>query len=317
MANIVINHYLRLIDLLDGNFAYTVSDITEKLGVNIATVYKAIKRLEDSGFRVRRLKNGIWQLAHSNWRRPDLKSYVPFSMEEAELVFMMVTSLPNDNPFRQSMMRKLQECYRPDLEFGVIWNPDAPRLLKVLVHSCQEQYQVRVSYLSSSGGKVGSYVLEVFHFENNLESFDAFDCQEYRVKTFKLARLQEVEVLDTEWAFEGFHMVPPMDSFRSHGDDRVHVVMSMDARARNYLNEQFPDTLGEVTQLSETEWVFDGICCSMEGVGRFCLAMTDHVKLIKGEEVRQWVEKKVKYAAEVWGKSLRGNGGKRRIGFSD
>lgn len=89
--------------------------------------------------------------------------------------------------------------------------------------------QVKLKFLSSNFGGEEKRIVEVFLFTEGFESFEAYDCQKHRNKTFWLDRLIEADVLKTELAFDGFREALVMDSFGSRGDDSIDVVHEPDA----------------------------------------------------------------------------------------
>ena len=46
---------------------------------------------------------------------------------------------------------------------------------------------------------------------------------------------------------------------------------------------------------AERFWYYEGDVRSMEGVGRFVLSLPEHITILEGEEVRQYVREKADY----------------------
>ena len=64
--------------------------------------------------------------------------------------------------------------------------------------------------------------------------------------------------------------------------------------AKNRMVEEFPLTVREIRQYNDV-WYYEGTVRSMEGIGRFVLGLPEHVAILEGDEVRQYVREKASY----------------------
>ena len=68
--------------------------------------------------------------------------------------------------------------------------------------------------------------------------------------------------------------------------------------AKNRMVEDFPLTAREIIQ-DKDAWYYEGDVRSMEGIGRFVLSLPEHITILEGEEVRQYVRDKADYILKV------------------
>lgn len=64
--------------------------------------------------------------------------------------------------------------------------------------------------------------------------------------------------------------------------------------AKNRMVEDFPLTAREIIQ-DKDAWYYEGDVRSMEGIGRFVLSLPEHITILEGEEVRQYIRDKADY----------------------
>ena len=62
--------------------------------------------------------------------------------------------------------------------------------------------------------------------------------------------------------------------------------------------EDFPLTAREIIQDNDA-WYYEGDVRSMEGIGRFVLSLPEHITILEGEEVRQYIRDKADYILKV------------------
>lgn len=149
-------------------------------------------------------------------------------------------------------------------------------------------------YASSRSNKVKDYQVEPYSFTTNYIDVWAFDVNDRQNKTFKVARIGEVEVLEENWHNESEHQEEPTDSFRSHSSQAFHVKLKLTQVAKNRMVEEFPLTAREISQDNDG-WYYEGEVRSMEGIGRFVLGLPEQITILEGEEVRQYVKDRASY----------------------
>lgn len=287
-----IERMLRLMQYLTGNTYYTIDDLKEKLHLSKRSIYRYLDTFKAVGYVVQRIGEGIYRMEKFR-NNKDLSKIVYFSEEEAYVVSNLIDRLDSTNAMKQGLKRKLAAVYDATNLANYIDNKGNADAIQALSGAMRENRVVILHHYSSSHSqKVKDYEVEPFKFNTNYESFWAYDIKARLNKRFKVARIGEVEPLETKWKYVSEHHEEPMDSFRSHSKEAFHVKLKLSAGAKNLLVEEYPLAEREVRQDSEGNWYYEGDVRSMEGVGRFVLRLPEQITILEGKEVREFVREK-------------------------
>ena len=108
-------------------------------------------------------------------------------------------------------------------------------------------------------------------------------------KQFRLSRAEAVEVVDEKYP----HGKPAVESdiFRFTGECNIHVKLSMNIKAKNYLIEEYPlsrhlsDTeFYKTGEGSEARWILDTYISNVVGVRRFYIGLADKIDILPTED---------------------------------
>ena len=183
------------------------------------------------------------------------------------------------------------------------------RKLCLLRQACKNRKQVRlVNYSSGSGVRdriVEPYLLVPLHKE--------FICYEAaaagsHIRSFKISRMADVEVLNENWKYTSKHKHLKVDVFGMLEDvvnPPFEVKLKLDTLAYNLLLEEQPLAKNYVSENSDESdreqfpWLLCTSICKPEGVGRFYIGLSEHVKLEYGERLKTYVREKAKRLAAL------------------
>lgn len=290
-----IERLLRLMQYLSGNIYYTIDDLSEKLELSRRTIYRYIDTFKDAGFVVQKSNDGVYRMASTRNSDIDLSKIVYFSEEEAFVVNSLIDALDDTNVLKRELKLKLSAVYESTNIGKYTINKGASKTIGDLAAAIKNKRTVVLhQYSSSSSNKVKDYQVEPYSFTTNYIDVWAFDVNDMQNKTFKVARIGEVEVLEKNWVNESAHQEEPTDSFRSHSNQAFHVKLKLTQVAKNRMVEEFPLTAREISQ-DDDSWFYEGEVRSMEGIGRFVLGLPEQIIILEGEEVRQYVKEKANY----------------------
>lgn len=290
-----IERLLRLMQYLSGNVYYSIDDLSEKLGLSRRTIYRYIDTFKDAGFVVQKTNDGMFRMANTRNSDIDLSKIVYFSEEEAFVVNNLIDSLDDTNVLKRELKLKLSAVYESTNIGKYTINKGASKTIGDLAAAIKNKRTVVLhQYSSSRSNRVKDYQVEPYSFTTNYIDVWAFDVSDMQNKTFKVARIGEVEVLDKNWVNESVHQEEPTDSFRSHSNQAFHVKLRLTQVAKNRMVEEFPLTAREIRQDNDG-WYYEGEVRSMEGIGRFVLGLPEQILILEGEEVRQYVKEKANY----------------------
>ncbi len=290
-----IERLLRLMQYLSGNTYYTIDELSEKLGITRRSIYRYIDTFKNAGFAVQRINDGIYRMTNRRNTDLDLSKIVFFSEEEAFVVNNLIDALDDTNVLKRELKLKLSAVYESTNIGRYTINKGVSKTISSLAAAIKHKRMVVLHHYSSSrSNAVKDYQVEPYGFTTNYIDVWAFDTNDMQNKTFKVARIGEVEILEESWYNESAHQEEPTDSFRSHSNQAFHVKLKLTQVAKNRMVEEFPLTVREIRQYNDV-WYYEGTVRSMEGIGRFVLGLPEHVAILEGDEVRQYVREKASY----------------------
>lgn len=294
-----IERLLRLMQYLSGNTYYTLDELSVKLDISRRTMFRYIDTFRNAGFVVQKINEGVYRMANLRNSDADLSKIVYFSEEEAFVVNGLIDALDDTNAMKNELKLKLSAVYEATNIKKYTINKGVSKTISNLALAIKNKKTVVLRHYSSSrSNTVKDYQVEPFVFTTNYLDVWAFDVNDKQNKTFKVARIGEVETIEREWAYESAHQEEPTDSFRSHSNQAFHVKLKLTQVAKNRMVEDFPLTAREIIQ-DKDAWYYEGDVRSMEGIGRFVLSLPEHITILEGEEVRQYVRDKAGYILKV------------------
>ena len=294
-----IERLLRLMQYLSGNTYYTLDELSGKLDISRRTMFRYIDTFRNAGSVVQKINEGVYRMANLRNSDADLSKIVYFSEEEAFVVNGLIDALDDTNAMKNELKLKLSAVYEATNIKKYTINKGVSKTISNLASAIKNKKTVVLRHYSSSrSNTVKDYQVEPFVFTTNYLDVWAFDVNDKQNKTFKVARIGEVEALEKEWANESAHQEEPTDSFRSHSNQAFHVKLKLTQVAKNRMVEDFPLTAREIIQ-DKDAWYYEGDVRSMEGIGRFVLSLPEHITILEGEEVRQYVRDKADYILKV------------------
>lgn len=286
-----IERLLRLVQLMSGEKQYSLPELQETLGMSERTIYRYIDTFKAAGFVVTKTEDNVFRLTLTSIREPypDLSKMVYFSEEEAAIVANMIDRLDETNVLKQGLKRKLAAVYDSTSIADFIDKKSNAVNVQALVDAIKGKKQVILhAYESANSGQIRDRHVEPFSFTTNYIDIWAYDLEDGINKSFKITRIDEVEVLHDPWTAEKSHKAQPIDCFRIHSHRPTKVKLQLSQRAKNLLLEEYP--LSEkFVKKSRSKWIFDGPICGMEGVGRFVIGLRHEVEILGSDELKQYV----------------------------
>jgi hypothetical protein len=93
------------------------------------------------------------------------------------------------------------------------------------------------------------------------------------------------------WQYEGLHAKVEVDDFRTYGTEHIEIHLQLDAEAMIALMENFPECASHLKQdKGEELWYYDATVFNIEGVGRYYLSLSDHIKYTDCPRLDQFVK---------------------------
>ena len=275
--------------LMSGNTYYTIQELQDTLGMSERTIYRYIDTFKAAGFAVEKVHGNVYRLVNMRRPYPDLSKIVYFSEEEAYIVNRLIDSLDNTNALKQGLHRKLAAIYDATSIADYVDKKSNSANIQALVDAAKgKKMAILKKYESSHSGDIRDRKVEPFGFTTNYLDVWCYDPEDGKNKRFKIARIDEVLVLDETWQAEAEHSSSEIDVFRMSGPNIYHVRLQLSLQAKNLLLEEYPLAEKSIRKNGDY-YIFDDDVRAMEGVGRFVIGLASDITIIEGTELREYI----------------------------
>ena len=288
-----IERLLRIMQMLSGPTYYTLDDMKRSLQMSERTIYRYIDTFKEAGFSVDRIHGNVFRMVTMKRPYPDLSKIVYFSEEEAYIVNRLIDSLDNTNALKQGLHRKLAAIYDSTSIADYVDKKTNAANIQALADAAKGKVQVILkNYESSHSGDIRDRKVEPFAFTTNYLDVWCYDPEDGNNKRFKIARIDEVEVLNEPWAHEAEHNSSEIDAFRMSGPEKYHVQLKLTLQAKNLMLEEYPLAEKNIKKSGDA-YIFETDVCALEGVGRFVMGLAADIEIIEGEELKKYIRQYV------------------------
>ena len=280
-----IERMLQFITLLADKRGYTVDEIAQRLEISRRSVFRYIDTFKYAKF-VFNNENGRYSLVTNDGTMKELANTIWFSDEEAYVIKTLIDELDNTNSMKAGLMRKLAAISDMTNLGDYTCNKTYSLNISRLAEAMKEHKKVMLKkYSSAHSNDTRDHIVEPFEFTSNSW---AFDTEDNKNKRFKISRINEVQVLDSDWENGAKHNAGLMDDFRTHGDNCYHIKLQMDRMAKDLLTEEYPLSEKHISELDGSHWIYEADVYKLEGVGRFIMGLYQHIIILEGKELRDY-----------------------------
>lgn len=280
---------LRLMKLLTGNVSRTIDQLAKEMGITPRTVYRYIDDIREAGFVVNKLYGNVYSMGKVARGLSDFNRLIYFTEEEAYITAKMIESIDNNNVLKRDLQRKLASVYDSTSIANYIDNTSNAANVEALADAIKGKKQVVLKkYESAYSNESKDRLVEPIEFTANMIDIWAYDVDNEDNRLFKVARIHEVEVLDSEWAFRSKHKAIKPDVFRMTGNLNEKIVLQLETRAKSLLLEEFPLAEKDLKR-EDGKWLLKTTIHSLEGAGRFVIGLAADIKIIEGDKLRKYI----------------------------
>ena len=275
-----IERMLTFITFLSEKQGHTVDEIADRLKISRRSAYRYIDTFKDARF-VFTINNGRYRLVSDEGTMKELTDTIWFTEEEAYIIKRLIDELDNTNSLKNGLQRKLAAISDMTNLGEYTCNKAYAINIGRIASAIKEHKQIILkNYSSAHSNTVSNHTVEPFEFTSNQIDIWAYDTQDGLNKRFKISRIEKTEKLDFDWSNEQSHKSETIDDFRTHGDDKHHVLLELDNLAKNLLIEEYPLAEKHITPIGNDHWRYEADVNKLDGVGRFALGLTEHVKVL-------------------------------------
>ena len=287
-------HELDLILLLTENHSYTTQELADRLGITRRNLYYYLEYLRDSGFVL--IKNGYtYRLDRSSPFFKRLHENIALTRDEAAYVHRLLDSTEKHDYQALTIRAKLERQFHLEELSDPAVMRRINRNVQQLKKAIAEKKMVTLKAYSSPHSKtVADRIVEPFMLMNGGSDIRCHELRSHENKTYKISRMQEVEIMDLPWICEDQHREVYTDIFNFSGEQRLHVSLRLGQLSHNLLVEEHPGAEPFVKQLDDNTWQADIDVVSYHGIGRFVLGLFDDIDILGDKGFINYLQEKTK-----------------------
>lgn len=285
---------LQMILLLTENHKYSINELCAKVGISRRNLYYYLEFLRDCGFKVYKDENKYCIDRDSPFFN-HLLSRISFTEEEAVQIGRLLDKVERGNPLIASIKKKLERFYDFDILADEDLREQAVHNIAVLYDAVKYHRQaVLRGYTSPHSQTTRDRYVEPFLLMNNNNEVRCYEPATGMNKTFKVSRMQGVEMLDTEWEYEKHHRQVFTDVFMFSGEALQPVELYLGQLSYNVLKEEYPQAGKLVVTTPDGRRFLRLNVCNYAGIGRFVLGLFDDIEVVGDAGFKDYLRKKIK-----------------------
>ena len=274
-------------------------EICEKIGISRRNLYYYLEFFRDAGFIVENHRPYYLIRKDSPWFKK-IDAAVHFTEDEAILMRRLLEKVDDGSQQIAHLLRKLDKLYDLDIINPVeIRERQAANASVIYEAIKQKRVVVLKNYASPHSDTVSDRRVEPFLFMNGNQDVRCYEYASKMNKTFKLSRIQEVEMLDLSWSNESKHINIHTDIFMFSAEEEQIVKLRMGRLSTYILREEYPKSERYIEQEDESHWLCELPVCSFLGIGRFVIGLMEDIEVLENDAFRQYLKERVKRMSEV------------------
>jgi predicted DNA-binding transcriptional regulator YafY len=243
---------------------------------------------------VDKLRKNVYKLGKMPKGLVEMDKLIYFTEEEAYIVNSLINRLDTTNALKADLHRKLTAVFQCTSIADYFEDKNCAANIEMLGQAIREKKKVILkNYESGNSRRIADRVIEPYEFTTNYIDIWGFDIEKGENKVFKISRIDWVCILDDEWTKEAMHQKAKTDCFRMSGNENYHVKLELSIKAKSLLTEEYPLSEKHITKKSG-RWIFEANVCRLEGVGRFVIGLADQIKVLEGQELKDYIANFVK-----------------------
>lgn len=284
-----IERLLRLIMLMAGKTDYTVEEIAHRLGITPRSVYRYIDTLRACRFVIDKKRSNLYKLVKIPGVSVNFNKLIYFSEEEAFIINSLINALDGSNSIKANLQKKLSAIYSLASLAEVTMSKEMAQCIECLGYAIREHKKVILkAYESANSHTISDRIVEPFSFTTNYIDIWAYDLDKRENRTYKISRIESVEILDESWTNESHHRKFTTDCFRMSGESSIPVRLELSLRAKNLILEEYPLAARYLIQ-TEDSCILETMVQDLAGVGRFVIGLAGEIRIIDSPELEQYI----------------------------
>lgn len=281
---------LDLMLLMAENRAYTVKQLCDRLDISRRSLYYYLDFFRQVGFTVEK-RGTVYSLDKSSPFFAKLFKTLHFTEDEAIIIRRLLARTTDSSLQVRHLRHKLDRLYDLDILDDVALSERSGHNVSVLYDAIKLKNKAIIHrYSSPHSNTVTSRVVEPFMFLADNNEVRCYEISTGMNKTFKVARMDSVEMLLDPWEHEDAHRCMFTDIFMFSAEQMMPVELRLNRLAYNLLMEEYPRAARYVVPDGDRHWLLRLDVCSYLGVGRFVLGLFEDIEVLGGEGFSKYIE---------------------------
>lgn len=284
---------LDLLLLLVENKNYTVLDLCQRLGITRRNLYYYLDFFRLAGFRL--IKTGyFYRLDRQSPFFKRLHESIDFTEQEAIFLRKMLSGADRNNPMVTQIQHKLDSFYDLRILTDVKLQAQMAKNVSIIYEAIKMKQLVRLkNYSSPHSHTTSDRIIEPFLFLNDNTDIRGFELASGKNKTYKLSRMESVEIIDLLWSNEDKHRQLKTDIFLFSGEETMPVHLILGQLAYNIIKEEYPQSVDYIHYAGEQQWELHLDVCDYRGIGRFVMGLWNDVQVLGDEQFKDYLRQNI------------------------
>lgn len=285
-----------LLYVLAKPFKYTLKNLAKYFDVSIDTIEDDIVFLKFAGIDVKKKRKGRANVfaIEINDDFDELRYLRPLSEQDIASIHHGLGYLGNTTK-AYYLKKKLNALYDfQKLGLNALRKPNLERINQ-LEKAIKTKKRVTLKNYKSNSNDIRDREVEVFLISPEIDTIQAFDVVDKKVKHFKLSRIDTVIIGEDDWKYKRRHDERPTDVFRIAMKGQVWVELTIDVYAYNSLIDNYPKAKGECQKMNtpHTFHFQSKVNPKFLGLTNFIMNNAGHVKIISPPTLKEKVREKI------------------------
>lgn len=269
--------------------------LAEELGMDGRTIYRYLDDLKASPFFKFEQRGKGLRLSRESLFWTSIMSSMYLTDKEAQALSVFLDDLDPQDPTLISLQKKVRNIVG---NYVAPLAHDADVLLAentARIQSAMDNHRMCLlrGYTSLHSNTKTDRLVEPFLFLGSKNDVRCYEVSSQMNKTFKVSRLDEVEVLDVGWQFERRHRKMFTDIFHFSDETTTRVRLLLGNLSKTILLEEHPDAEQFLIPTADDRWMLDAEFCSMKGVGRFYLGLFEDIEIVDSPEFKEYLTERI------------------------
>lgn len=284
---------LNLLLLLTENHNYTVPEICDRLQISRRNFYYYLDFFRLAGFKVEHTKP-YYRISKDSPFFRKIDEVVHFTEDEAITMRRILDKTGDQSIQVERLRRKLDRLYDLQILDNEEMQEQLAHNVSTLYEAIKRQVAVKlINYSSPHSNTTGDRIVEPFSLMNGNREVRCYELSSGINKTFKLSRMEDVELLDITWEHQDKHLKMFTDIFMFSGEKLWTVKLTMGRLAASVLVEEYPKAKKYIEKLDDTRWRLELPVCSFIGIGRFVMGLFEDIEVEECTEFKEFLKDKI------------------------